>query len=265
MYNSFQLAAKYLRYWFTASNGKGHGVHSPFVFEFIIKVLNDKSDYECYASIEGLRRQLLANETIIEVEDFGAGSRSGATKRRAVQTIAASALKPRKFAQLLHRVARYYRCQNIIELGTSLGVTTSYLAASPHTGHLCTLERSRAIADLAAANFASLGYGNIEQVTGNFDETLPALLQRFGKIDLLYIDGNHRYEPTIRYFEEACPHLHEYSIVVFDDIHWSAEMEKAWQEVVDDSTIPLTIDLFFIGLAFFRKDIKVKQHFAIRF
>src|SRR5512138_2614371 len=168
MYNSFQLAAKYLRYWFTASNGKGHGVHSPFVFEFIIKVLHDKSDYECYASIEALRRQLLANETIIEVEDFGAGSRSGATKKRAVQSIAASGLKPRKFAQLLHRVARYYHSQNIVELGTSLGVTTSYLAASPHTGRLCTLEGSRAIADLAAANFASLGYGNIEQVIGNF-------------------------------------------------------------------------------------------------
>lgn len=265
MYNSFKLAAKYLRYWFTASNGKGHGVHSPFVFEFIIKVLNDKSDYECYASIESLRRQLLANETIIEVVDFGAGSRSGATKKRAVQSIAASALKPRKFAQLLHRVARYYHCKNIVELGTSLGVTTSYLAASPHTGHLCTLEGSRAIADLAAANFASLGYGNIEQVIGNFDETLPVLLQRFGKIDLLYIDGNHRYEPTIRYFEEAWPHLHEYSIVVFDDIHWSVEMEKAWQQVMNDPRITLSIDLFFIGLVFFRKDFKVKQEFSIRF
>jgi predicted O-methyltransferase YrrM len=265
MYNSFQLAAKYLRYWFTASNGKGHGVHSPFVFEFITKVLNDKTKYECYATIETLRRQLLANETIIEVEDFGAGSRSGATKRRVVQSIAASALKPRKFAQLLHRIARYYQCDNVVELGTSLGVTTSYLASSPHASQLFTLEGSKVIADLAAENFSKFGFKNIEQVIGNFDETLPPLLDRCGKIDLLYIDGNHRYEPTIRYFEEAWPHLHEYSIVVFDDIHWSAEMEKAWQQVINDPRITLSIDLFFIGLVFFRKDFKVKQNFTIRF
>jgi predicted O-methyltransferase YrrM len=265
MYNSFQLAAKFLRYWFTASNGKGHGVHSPFVFEFITRVLNDATQYECYAPVEALRSQLLANETIIQVEDFGAGSRSGATKLRPVQSIAAAALKPRKFAQLLHRIARYYRCENVVELGTSLGVTTSYLASSPSSIQLYTLEGSKAIADLAAGNFSQLGFKDIEQVTGNFDVTLPPLLERVGKIDLFYIDGNHRYEPTIRYFEQAYPHLHEYSIVVFDDIHWSAEMEKAWQQVIADSRITLSIDLFFIGLVFFRKDFKVKQDFVIRF
>jgi predicted O-methyltransferase YrrM len=265
MYNSFQLASKFLRYWLSASNGKGHGVHSPFVFEFVIKVLNDKTAFECYASIEALRRQLLANETIIEVEDFGAGSRSGATKKRAVQSIAASALKPRKFAQLLHRIANHYRCENIVELGTSLGVTTSYFAAASPTKHLYTLEGSAAIADLAAANFKQLGYNNIEQVVGNFDEIFPPLLLRVSNIDLLYIDGNHRYEPTIRYFEEAWPHLNEYSVVVFDDIHWSSEMEKAWHQVIKDPRITLSIDLFFIGLVFFRKDFKVKQDFSIRF
>jgi len=265
MYNSFQLAKKYVQYWWHASNGKGHGVHSPFVFEFIIKVLNDKTKYECYQPIETLRRQLLANESVLTIEDFGAGSRTGATKQRSVQSIAAAALKPKKFAQLLHRIVRHYECRNIVELGTSLGITSSYLASSPSSHKLYTLEGANAIAKEAANNFQTLKLTNIEQVVGNFDETFLPLLEKAGSIDLLYIDGNHRYEPTVRYFEQAFPHLHEYSIVIFDDIHWSKEMEKAWQQVIADKRITLSIDLFFIGLVFFRKDFRVKQDFAIRF
>ncbi len=74
MYSSFQLAKKYFHYYFHSKNGKGHGVHSPFVFDFIIHVLNDKKKYPCYDTIESLRRSLLKNNTEIEVEDFGAGS-----------------------------------------------------------------------------------------------------------------------------------------------------------------------------------------------
>lgn len=265
MYNAFQLGKKYLQYYWHAHNGQGHGVHSPFVFEFIIKVLNDKKAYDCYTTIEQWRRQLLANEQVLTIQDFGAGSRTGATKQRSVQSIAAAALKPKKFAQLLHRMARFYACNNIVELGTSLGVTSAYLASSPHTRQLHTLEGAPAIAELATQCFQQLQLHNIHQVVGNFDDTFPVLLQQSTPIDLLYIDGNHRYEPTIRYFEQAYPLLHEYSIVVFDDVHWSAEMEQAWQQVIADERVTMTIDLFFIGIALFRKDFKVKQHFAIRF
>lgn len=265
MYNSLQLAKNYLQYWWHASNGKGHGVHSPFVFEFITKVLNDKAQYDSYAPIEALRRQLLADTTILTIEDFGAGSRTGATKQRSVQSIAGAALKPKKFAQLLHRIARHYKCKQIVELGTSLGVTSTYLATAPSTQKLYTLEGSKAIAALASQNFRQLQLQNMEQVVGNFDATFLPLLQRLPSVDLLYIDGNHRYEPTVRYFEQALPHLHENSIVVFDDIHWSKEMEQAWHQIIADDRITLSVDLFFIGLVFFRRDFKVKQHFPIRF
>lgn len=265
MYNSFELAKKYLQYWWHASNGKGHGVHSPFVFEFICKVLNDKKQYDCYTTIEQLRSQLLADKNVLTIEDFGAGSRTGATKQRSVQSIARAALKPRKFAQLLHRIATHYQCKHIFELGTSLGITSSYLASSSSAEKLYTLEGSAAIAQVASRNFNALQLNNIDQVVGNFDETFLPLLQTLPNIDLLYIDGNHRYEPTVRYFEQAFPHLHEYSIVVFDDIHWSREMEQAWNQVIADPRVTMSIDLFFIGLVFFRKEFKVKQDFSIRF
>ena len=122
MYSSFQLAFKYIKYRFSASNGKGHGIHSPFVFNLVTKVLNDKTKFDAYQKIEKQRSLLLTNETIIDVDDFGAGSVKGLKKKRVVQEIAASSLKPVKYAQLLYRLVKYFQPNEVLELGTSLGI-----------------------------------------------------------------------------------------------------------------------------------------------
>ena len=265
MYSRLQLASKFLKYWFTASNGKGHGVHSPFVFDFIEHVLNDKHDYYCYPQIEALRNRLLADDTILTIEDFGAGSRTSATKQRSIQSIARSALKPKKFGQLLFRIANYYQPKNIVELGTSLGITSAYLASANHQAQLVTMEGAKEVAATSRRNFNKLGLNNIQITVGNFDETLGPVLSEMKRADLAFIDGNHREEPTVRYFKQLQPYCHENTILIFDDVHWSKEMEQAWETIKADENVLLSIDLFFIGLVFFRKDFKVKQHFTIRF
>lgn len=264
VYSPFKLASKFAAYWVKASNDRGHGVHSPFVFDFITHVLNDKKSYDCYAEIEALRRQLLADTTMLAVEDLGAGSRTGSTRQREVRSIARSALKPKKFGQLLHRIARYYQAGQVLELGTSLGITSSYLAAAGNTT-LNTMEGAPAVAAVACSNFKKLGLQNIQLTVGNFDETLQPLLAAIKRTDIVFIDGNHREEPTLRYFKLLLPHCHNDSILIFDDVHWSAEMEQAWETIKADENVRLTIDLFFIGLVFFKKEFKVKQHFTIRF
>src|SRR5579875_2855182 len=104
MYNSFQLAKKYFDYYIHASNGKGHGMHSPFVFDFILNVLNNKKNYLPPLEIEQLRRKLLLDKRVIEIEDFGAGSRVNSSKERTVSQIARAALKSKKLAQILFRL-----------------------------------------------------------------------------------------------------------------------------------------------------------------
>jgi predicted O-methyltransferase YrrM len=265
MYSPFQLGIRYLKYYFSASNGKGHGVHSPFVFEFITKVLNDDRHFYAYKSIENLRAMLLSDSRELLIEDMGAGSRVKKTNTRSVKDIAASSLKPKKFGQLLFRIVDHYSPATILELGTSLGVTTAYLASAKLASSVITMEGAGAVAEVAGDNFKKLGLTNISVVRGNFDETLQGTVQKAGKIDMAFIDGNHRYEPTVRYYRELLPAMHEYSILIFDDIHWSSEMEQAWEDIKQQEAVTLTIDLFFIGLVFFRKENKAKQHFSIRF
>lgn len=265
MFSRWQLAKKYIHYYTTADNGNGHGVHSPFVFDFIVHVLNDKTGYPAYGRVEGLRRQLLTDEQLLTVEDFGAGSALGHTRQRKVAAIARHAAKSRKLSQLLFRIAHYYRPATILELGTSLGVSSAYLAMAHPGAKVVTGEGSGAVAEKARANFQQLALNNIQLVQGNFDDTLPAMLQQLGPVGLAFLDGNHRLEPTLRYFEQILSHTGEQSIVILDDIHWSDGMEQAWQQVKEHPAVTLTIDLFFVGLVFFRKDFKVKQHFSIRF
>jgi predicted O-methyltransferase YrrM len=265
LYNNFTLAKKYLHYYLYAYNSKGHGIHSPFVFEFIKFVLNDKKKYDIYSTIEQQRQVLLRDKTIIDVEDFGAGSTVIKTNKRVVKDIAASSLKPKKYSQLLFRMIQFYTKKNVLELGTSFGITTSYMASAKNNPVVTSMEGSQRIANIARQSFDSLQLKNIDIITGNFEATLSPFLNSTSKIDFAFLDGNHRKIPTLQYFQQILLTSTEETIFVFDDIHWSEEMEEAWEEIKLHPAVTLTIDLFFIGIVFLKKDFKVKQHFVIRY
>jgi len=265
MYSSFQLALKYFRYLLTSSSARGHGVHSPFVYEFIKQVLNDDRQFHCFDSIERLRDELKCDQTEIDVPDFGAGSRLSAGKKRKISSVASSSLKPKKYAQLLFRLVHFYKPQTIVEIGTSLGVSTAYLSCAKLDAQIITMEGAPEIATIAKKNFEKLRLPNIEVVTGNFDETLESVISQLSTINFAFIDGNHRKEPTLHYFNLLMEKVNSSSILVFDDIHWSRDMEAAWEAIKCHPLITLTIDLFFIGIVFLRTEQKVAEHFTIRF
>ncbi len=240
-------------------------MHSPFVFDLIIHVLNDRKNEPCFQEIESIRQSLKNNHDFIEVEDFGAGSAVIKSNKRKISKIANSSLKSPKYAQVLHRLVKYFRPKNIVELGTSFGITSAYLAKGNLDAQLYTFEGASSISNVAANNFKKLGINNVELITGDFGKTLPPFLEKNIPIDFAFIDGNHREKPTIAYFESILSHCNEHSVLVFDDIHWSQEMENAWDFIKNNQSVTLSVDLFFIGIVFFRKDFKEKQHFAIQF
>lgn len=265
MYSKARLIQKYISWYCTASNSKGHGTHSPFIFSFITKVLNDKTAYADYNRIELLRKQLLENHSVLTIEDLGAGSTIDRSNQRTISSIAKNAAKPKKFGQLLFRMAKYYQPRTILELGTSLGITTSYLASGNPAATVTTMEGAKEVAAVARENFAATGLQNISILEGNFDDTLAPLVHDMGSVDCCFIDGNHRREPTERYFQQLLPFAHNDSIFIFDDIHWSREMEQAWDTIRNHPAVRCSVDLFFIGIVFFREEFHEKQHFSIRF
>lgn len=265
MYASWQLALKYINWYRQASNGRGHGMHSPFVFEFITRVLNDDAEYPVYAEVEALRRRLKKDKTALLIEDHGAGSAISQEKTRTVASLARHAAKPARLAQLLYRIAKYYGHTRMVELGTSLGLSAAYLSKAGPDVKLITVEGAPAVAERARLHFEELKRNNITLVVGTFEKAIPGILEQMPQTDLLFVDGNHRKEPTLDYFRQFLPHMTESGIMVFDDIHWSREMEEAWEIIRLHPAVTATIDLFFIGLVFFRTGFREKQQFRIRY
>jgi predicted O-methyltransferase YrrM len=254
------LAYHYLLYRFRSF--RLHGVHSPFVFDLYEHVIRHDGQYLAYRQIEALRKQLLKNDKAIQVTDLGAGSRTGAASTRQLRAIAATAAKPAKYAQLLFRLVNHFQPGTVLELGTSLGLTTAYLAMARQQSQVFTFEGCPNLAAEAGRNFRQLRLHNIRQITGDLDETLPATLQQLPAVDMVYFDGNHRYGPTMRYFEACLAKRTEDSIFVIDDIYWSREMVRAWQAICRHPEVTLSIDLFQMGLIFFRRK-QPKQHFTL--
>ncbi|HEY4155305.1 MAG TPA: class I SAM-dependent methyltransferase [Puia sp.] len=263
MYSSTRLAFNYLNYLRRSSNGKGHGIHSPFVYEFVTEVLNDEREFYPFAEIESRRSELERDHSLIEVEDYGKSPRS--VRNTEVAGIARRAVSTPKFGRLLFRMVNHYQPAQVIELGTSLGISGAYLASANRGSGLITLEGSASIARVAKETFNKLNLPQIRQITGNFDETLSAVIASAPPAGLVYIDGNHRKGPLLNYFQQFLNKRPATAVFILHDIHWSPEMEDAWRIIRDCPELMLTIDLFSAGLVFFRDTFRVKQHFTIRF
>ena len=256
------LIYNYLRYRFKSVNE--HGVHSPFVFDLLLSTIYNKKYFYAYKNIELLRTQLTGSDQKLTCIDLGAGSQMQSKNSRSVQQIVTSAAKPPKYAQLLFRLADHFQPENILELGTSLGISTAYLASANSKIQVVTIEGCSEISEKAKEHFKQLGLENIEQHTGNFDDVLPKVLSGKEKTDLVFFDGNHRKEPTLNYFRQCLEKAHENSVFIFDDIYWSSEMTEAWNEIKMNERVTVTLDLFYLGIVFFRKE-QAKQHFMIRY
>jgi predicted O-methyltransferase YrrM len=242
-----------------------YALHSPFVYDLYTKVIKaSHQKYYAFRQIEALRKKMLYDDSLIEVQDFGAGSKIQKGNMRKVKSIARHSLAPPPQARLLFRLINHYQPQTIIELGTSLGISTLYMAKACSQAQIYTFEGCPNIAQIAQENFEILETTHIHSLVGNIEETLPQTLQKIQKLDVAVLDANHRFTPTLHYFELCLSKAHANSVFILDDIYWSKEMTQAWQQIQQHPQVTLTIDLFEVGLVFFHKK-HPKQHFKLRF
>lgn len=249
-------AKAWLKYKRDAKNR--HGVHSPFVYALNDKVFPEErgADFTKHPA-EAWRTLCLNNHDTIDVVDFGTGT-SGP---RVVADIARHAAKSARAGQFLHRFVKHLAPSTMLELGTSLGITTLYQQTAAPDAKFITIEGCPNISAMALKVFAQQQL-SVELRNGTFENELRPALHTLKSVDYVYFDGNHRKQPTLDYFHTCLPFTHENSVFVFDDIHWSAEMEEAWKEIKAHPQVTVTIDVFDFGLVFFRKG-QVREDFVI--
>jgi predicted O-methyltransferase YrrM len=251
----------YLRYRKRAVGA--HGLHSPFLFEFFNEVLKKASMVDDN-QIQSLRQSLLKSKESIDVTDLGAGSRKGGSNLRTIASITKTAGIDRKYGRLLSRIVQFYGLKEGLELGTSMGLGSAYLAFNTGLEKLVTIEGCPAIGKQAQTNLSVLGLQNVMFVNGDFSAVLDQSLNELNQLDIAYIDGNHQYRPTIEYFEKIVSKAHNNTFIIFDDINWSPDMRKAWEEVIRHPEIHVSIELFRMGIVLKRKE-QAKEHFVVKF
>lgn len=260
MFN-LRFAKDYLLYRLRAKNR--HGLHSPFIYRLVDKIIYDFHAKKLYTEVENIRAGLLNDNRIINVTDLGAGSHVNNDRKKRVGDIAKNALKPPRLAQLLYRLVEDLKPDNIIELGTCLGTTTIYLQKAAPNAKVYTLEGCPETAGIAKESFKKAGLNDVELITGNFDNTLPGVINKLDKLDFVFVDGNHQKKATLKYFEWCLPKVHENTLLIFDDIYWSEGMKEAWAQIKAHPQVTATVDLFWIGLVFFKPG-QAKEDFMIR-
>ena len=250
---------QYIKFLIKSTNQ--HGVHSPFVYNLITKCFYDRTNYNAYRHILNYKKDLLKDKTRIKVTDLGAGSQVMKHKERSISSMAKNAGSTNKRAKLLYRLANYFNPKAILELGTSLGIATHAMSLANQETKMTTVEGCPNISAFAKANLKTHQLNNIAIKTGDFSDIINQLLPN--KYDLIFFDGNHQKEATLEYFETLLQTINNDSLFIFDDIYWSKEMTEAWESIKQHPKATVTIDTFFWGFVFFRKE-QVKEHFTIR-
>lgn len=258
----------YLQFLWNSKNQ--HGVHSPFIFNLVTKCFYDTKAKGEYATLKKYRNELLQNKNVIEVTDFGAGSRVFKSNRREISKIAQTAGITHKRAELLFRIVNYFHPNSILEIGTSLGLATSALSLGNPKATITTLEGCSETARIAQENFIKFNFKNIHSEVTEFNQYLNNPKPKTQNLEpttvnyqLVYFDGNHSKKATLQYFELLLPTITNDTLWIFDDIHWSIEMNQAWEIIKNHPKVTVTIDTFQWGLVFFRIE-QEKEHFTIR-
>lgn len=251
-----QRTIYFLSYLLKARHRRGHAIHSPFAFHLVTKVIEEKEPFYCYKKIEKVRGELLKNNQLIPICDFGTGTSSP----RAIKDIARYSLKPKKYAQLLFRLVHHSHSRNILDLGTSLGITTAYLASANRSVPCITLEGCPHTATVAQLVFDTCDIKNVTLQIGDINETLPDILKAMDTLDFVFFDANHTKEATLRYFEQCLPKVNERTVFVFDDIYHSKGMKEAWEEIIENKKVSVTFNLFTLGIMYFNPELKKKDY-----
>lgn len=250
---------QYIKFLIKSSNQ--HGVHSPFVYDLVTKCFYDKTKYKEYSKIKNYIKRLRRVKLKINVTDFGAGSKKRSSSERKISEIAKNAGTTVQRAKLLFRITTYFKPENILELGTSLGCATQAMGLGNPKATIATIEGCPHISDYTKKHFKFQMLDNIKIITGNIDDIIHQLDSK--QYDLIFFDGNHQKEATLNYFEHLLPKAHNNSIFIFDDIYWSQNMTEAWETIKQHPKVTVTINTFYWGIVFFRKE-QAKEHFTIR-
>jgi len=231
-------------------------VHSPYLYALITAMLEFDKSYYDDGALEALRAEYHSNNQTITFEDYGAGPSKQKTAK--LSKLAKTSVSNKWKCRLLRNLVLFHRAESIVEFGTNLGISTAYLRMADKRARLITVEAADELMRYAKKNFKRLGY-EAEFKTMTFDDYLGNLSLDHFHCDFFYLDGDHSYENTLRYFQFFWENGAEEMMLVLDDINWSAGMRAAWEEIKEKYKC-YSVDIYKMGIVVKRPDVIESLH-----
>ena len=263
MNSRLKYALKYFKYYLFAKHKRGHGIHSPFIFNLIVNVLRNKKKDEEIISVFDVYNSYRRNNTVLKFKEIGAGTIYNKSKNISVGEIIKRSSVNKKYGKLIYNLIKYFNPTNILEIGSSVGISAAFLAQAAPKAYFTSIEGIEEKIKTAKQIATELKHST-EFIQGNFDSILDSVLEKYEKLDFVFFDGNHKKKNTLEYFDLCLKKVHNETVFVFDDIHWSEEMEEAWNEIKNHSKVRVSLDLFRMGLIFFKEELSY-ENYVIKF
>jgi len=259
MISRFIYTLKFIQYKLSAKHKKGHGIHSPFMYDLIRFVFRNKKINDDLRKIINIHKQYKKSELIINYKEIGAGSKYTHKKSQKIGEIIKKSSITIKHGKLIYDLIRYFEPTSILELGSSVGVSSMYISQAAFNSHFTSIEGIQEKLEVAKKISLDLKQ-NTEFICGDFDAVLDSVVENYDKLDFVFFDGNHKKQSTIKYFETCLNKIHNNSVFIFDDIHWSKEMEEAWNYIINHRNVKVSVDLFRMGLIFFKQELSYEKY-----
>lgn len=263
MNQRLRYSLKYIHYLLFAKHKKGHGIHSPFLFKLITEIFISKIEDKKLEQVFLAYNKIKQNKQLLTFEEIGAGSSYKKLNQLTVGKIVQKSSINKKYGKLLYGLVKFFNPETILEIGTSVGISTAFIAQAAPNANFKTIEGISQKIEIAKKISSKLNL-KPEFIHGNFNHMLASVLEKYQTLDFVFFDGNHTKEATLNYFNQCVAKTDNNSVFIFDDIHWSEDMENAWECIKQNKNVTLSVDLFRLGLIFFRKELS-KEHYVIKF
>jgi predicted O-methyltransferase YrrM len=230
------------------------------------EIFDDSKHYNAFDDIAFIRAQLESNQELIQYHDYGAGPHakgSQGTREISVAQLARSSASDAEQGTQLFRLVHHVQPTTLLELGSSLGIGSAYLCTPNRAAKFVGIEGNPQSAIIAQKHLEMLGCGNAEVWSGTFSTHLPKAINTLQSIDFVYIDGDHRYVPTLNYFETILPACSPNAVIVFDDIYWTQDMQRAWKTIINRPEVTASLDLWSVGIIWLNPAFQQKMHLKV--